>query len=91
MSTIKGRRDYDNFKKGKALSRKQAIFAQCYECNGLEESAIDCITYSCPLYSYSPYGKRKYKNGVNTSPKRPTPTWLLGRNKSIKNEGIKQE
>jgi hypothetical protein len=38
MGIIKGSREFDKFKKGVKLTRKQAMLAKCYECNGLEES-----------------------------------------------------
>jgi len=58
MGAIKGELEFKKFKKGIKLSPKKAILAQCYECNGYEESRADCITYSCPLYQHSPYGEK---------------------------------
>jgi hypothetical protein len=53
---IKGASQYRQFQQGKSLTRKDAILAQCYVCNGQEESAEDCRgAKSCPLYQYSPY------------------------------------
>lgn len=52
---IKGAREFKKFKEGNPLTRKQAILAQCYECNGYE--AEDCLGVSCPLYRWSPYTK----------------------------------
>ena len=49
---VKGQLEYKNLKQGKKLTRKQAILAKCYECNGEEESNADCTVMSCPLYSY---------------------------------------
>lgn len=50
---------YLKFKNGLPLSRKEAIGAQCYECNGDSvEMAHDCLGTSCPLYAWSPWGKR---------------------------------
>jgi hypothetical protein len=51
--SIKGAREYRKFREGKRLSRKQAILAQCYECNGFK--GVDCGGKSCPLYQWSPY------------------------------------
>ncbi len=49
---------YLKFKKGEPLSRKQAMAAQCYECNGYDvESSHDCLGVNCPLYPWSPWGK----------------------------------
>jgi hypothetical protein len=60
MGQIKGANWYAKFKKGKDLTRKQAMLAQCYVCNGEEESAEDCQGKSCPMYQYQPYrGKKK--------------------------------
>jgi len=60
MGQIKGQLEYAKFKKGKGLTRKEAMLAMCYQCNGLEESRIDCKGYSCPLYQYSPYRDREW-------------------------------
>jgi hypothetical protein len=44
------------FQKGEPLTRKQAMSAQCYECNGYSvERAHDCLGTSCPLYQWSPW------------------------------------
>jgi len=48
MGIIKGSFEFKKFKSGKPLTRKQAILAQCYECNGYE--AEDCLAEHCPLY-----------------------------------------
>ena len=58
---IRGRMEYENFEAGKPLSRKQAMLAMCYECNGSEESRIDCKGYGCPMYQYHPHRGKKYK------------------------------
>jgi len=52
---VKGQREYEAHLRGEPLSRKQAIKAHCYECNGLENSAVDCLGFNCPLYAYFPY------------------------------------
>jgi hypothetical protein len=39
---------------GKRLTRKQAIKAKCYECNGMGEQA-DCDMEDCSLFPYSPF------------------------------------
>lgn len=44
---IKGANEFQKFKEGKSLTRKGAISAQCYECNGYESE--DCLGLSCPL------------------------------------------
>lgn len=62
---IKGAYQYRQFQEGKPLTRKNAILAQCYVCNGEEEGGVDCQGgNSCPLYQYFPYrGKYKAENG----------------------------
>ena len=53
------------FLDGKPLTRKQAVLAQCYVCNGEEEGGEDCLGESCPLYQYFPYrGKKKPVVGI---------------------------
>jgi len=59
MSAIKGSKEFEKFKSGEKLTRKQAMKAQCYECNGEEESAADCLGVSCPLYQYRLYPGKK--------------------------------
>lgn len=49
---IKGAREYEKFKEGEHLTRKQAMSAQCYVCNGEEESRADCQGTTCPMYEY---------------------------------------
>jgi len=56
---LKGQVEYKKFKEGKPLTRKQAMLAQCYMCNGEEEGGVDCQGMSCPLYQYFPYKGRK--------------------------------
>lgn len=55
MGMIKGQNEYNKFKKSIKLTRKQAILAMCFECNGLKESSIDCKAKTCPLYQYHPH------------------------------------
>ena len=55
MSAIKGAKEYEKFKRGESLTRKQAMLAQCYVCNGEEEGAVDCHGKSCPMYQYQHY------------------------------------
>ena len=52
MGKIKGSNQYDKFLKGERLTRKEAMSAQCYVCNGPEDSNCDCQGVSCPLYQY---------------------------------------
>jgi len=55
MGKIKGQKEYEKFLEGASLTRKQAILAQCYACNGENESKADCQGKSCPLYRFQPY------------------------------------
>jgi len=52
---MKGFAAYKKFLDGKQLTRKEAILAQCYVCNGLSDGGQDCKGKSCPLYEYMPY------------------------------------
>lgn len=61
MGMLKGLREYKKFLKGEKLSHKKAILAQCYSCNGFEESNIDCRGKSCPLYPFHPYREKGQK------------------------------
>lgn len=59
MGAILGERQYKKFLRGQKLTRKEAMLAMCYVCNGENESRVDCQGYSCPLYQYAPYRGRK--------------------------------
>ena len=65
MGRIKGQVEYEKFKSGASLTRKEAALAQCYECNGFKDSNCDCLGRSCPLYQFHPYrNKEKRKEAV---------------------------
>lgn len=56
MGAIKGHKEYRKWKRGEELTRKEAMLAQCFDCNGREESNTDCRgSKSCPMYRYAPY------------------------------------
>ena len=55
VKVIKGQTEYKKWGKGAKLTRKEAMLAMCYQCNGEKESAVDCGGVTCPLYTYSPY------------------------------------
>lgn len=59
MARIKGSAEYEKFKKGNRLTRRQAMLAQCYMCNGEEESNVDCKGITCPLYQFQHNHARK--------------------------------
>ena len=53
---VKGKREYEKFLKGEELSRKEAMLAHCFVCNGEEDGGEDCLGKSnCPMYQYFPY------------------------------------
>lgn len=54
-----GYKEYERFQKGEKLTRKQAMLAQCYICNGGAEGGEDCQGDSCPLYTFMPYNPYK--------------------------------
>lgn len=56
MGLLKGQIEYRKWKEGKRLTRKDAIQANCFLCNGQEDSRVDCRgEKSCPLYQYHTY------------------------------------
>lgn len=60
MGKIKGQTQYEKFLSGKQLTRKEAILANCYQCNGLEDSNEDCQgSEACPMYQVSHYSGYK--------------------------------
>ncbi|MBU1809085.1 MAG: hypothetical protein KJ661_05960 [Candidatus Omnitrophica bacterium] len=61
---LKGLHQYKLFQEGKPLTRKGAILAQCYVCNGAEEGGEDCLGgEACPLYQFFQYrGKKRVEN-----------------------------
>lgn len=61
---MKGLKEYERFKRGESLTHKQAILAQCYVCNGLDEGGDDCNGEDCPLYQFMPYGAGKRKRAT---------------------------
>ena len=72
MGKLKGQTEYENFKKGMALSPKKAIKAACYACNGENDgSGEDCRGLSCPLY---PYFKKWVRMHCRTGGKAKVPS-----------------
>ncbi|MBI5327303.1 MAG: hypothetical protein HZB80_03280 [Deltaproteobacteria bacterium] len=61
---MKGYKDYQRFRAGEPLSRKQAILAQCYICNGASEGGEDCRGRSCPLYQFMPHRANRLKRQI---------------------------
>lgn len=60
IARIAGGREFKKFLLGEPLTRMESMLAQCYVCNGEEESGEDCKgADTCPLYAYHPHkGKR---------------------------------
>lgn len=61
MGLVKGQLEYRKFEEGKHLSRKQAMLAMCFSCNGFEDSNTDCGGNSCALYPYHPHNNNRIK------------------------------
>jgi len=57
MGLIKGQTEFKKWQSGKKITRKEAMLAQCYICNGEEQSNEDCEGKQCPLYQYHPYNE----------------------------------
>ena len=56
MGMIKGQKEFEKWEEGDKLTRKEAMLAMCYDCNGREQSREDCLgRKTCPLYQYAPY------------------------------------
>jgi len=74
---------FEKFKKGLPLTRKGAITAQCFECNGFSlRKDDDCLGISCPLYQWSPWGKSLILKQKNPQ------KWQFQRKKTIDKEAI---
>ena len=55
-----GRRELVKYLEGKKISRKEAMSAFCYECQGYcKDGRVDCENVNCPMYPYMPYSKNK--------------------------------
>lgn len=66
---LRGQNYYEKFKRGERLTRGQAMKAQCYVCNGEEESKADCQGVSCPLYPFRLYpGRKSRQDGTFKAP-----------------------
>jgi len=63
-----GKSSFSKFERRESLSRKQAMEAQCYECNGYSfEKVDDCKGFNCPLYQWSPWGTKSNLQNVTCS------------------------
>lgn len=64
-SNAKGSKELKKHNGGGVLTRRQAIYAKCYDCMGrYADGKNDCDVSRCPLYSYMPYRGKKRGIGV---------------------------
>ena len=57
-STARGKRELIGFLKGEALTMKESILANCYQCAGFYmDGRKDCEVEGCPLHVFMPYRK----------------------------------
>jgi hypothetical protein len=60
--TAKGKSELIRHLEGDRLSRKQAIYAHCYDCMGyFSDGRQDCLMPHCSLYSFMVYNRSKKK------------------------------
>jgi len=90
MGKIKGQSEYKKFEEGKPLTRKEAILAQCYICNGLDEGGIDCrCGERCPLYAYFPFkGKKVRSSKENRSLTPESGSFMDSQDKEMADAGV---
>ena len=56
MGQIKGALEYRKWEQGVELTRKEAMLAHCYSCNGFEDSKANCKgSLKCPMYEFFSY------------------------------------
>jgi hypothetical protein len=56
--TAKGKKEYVAFLRGKSLTLRQAMLANCYQCTGyFTDGKQDCEMESCTFRPYMPYKK----------------------------------
>jgi len=57
-STARGKRELIGFLGGEALTTKERILANCYQCAGFYmDGRKDCEAEGCPLHVFMPYRK----------------------------------
>ncbi len=70
MGVIKGQLEYEKWKRREFLTRKQAMLAMCFQCNGELESRVDCRGENCPLYQYHPHKPQNWvRDNLKNIPK----------------------
>ena len=62
MANKIGKTEHERFKAGEKLTFKEAILANCYDCNGEhvadDDGKVDCQGKNCSLYQFHPYKGR---------------------------------
>ena len=54
----RGKSKLISYLKGEHITRKEAIYAYCYDCQGYcEDGKKECDQLQCPLYPYSQFNK----------------------------------
>jgi len=54
----RGKSKLISYLKGEHITRKEAIYAYCYDCQGYcEDGKAECEQTQCPLYAYSQFNK----------------------------------
>jgi hypothetical protein len=60
--TAKGKSELIRHLQGERLSRKEAIYAHCFECVGFfSDGRRDCMMPQCSLYPFMVYNRNKQK------------------------------
>lgn len=54
---IRGANQYQRFRDGQDLTRKQAMEAMCYDCLG--GTRMDCLGTDCPMYQFRPHKEKQ--------------------------------
>lgn len=66
MPQAAGNTFYEMQRKGKILTRKQAMLAKCADCMGhYVDGRVDCRVTTCPLFPFRPY--KDAQNEKNTT------------------------
>ena len=56
----KGKREYIKYLEGKKITRTEAMYAFCYECQGYyKDGRVDCENENCPMYPFMQYSSNK--------------------------------
>jgi len=90
MGKIKGQSQYQKFIERRPLTRKEAVLAQCYICNGLDEGGEDCLGgINCPLYAFFPYRGKKIRPSQDKRSLSPeSGSFMASQDKEITDVGV---